>query len=577
MTHRLISFLGVIVAIILCTGLAPAQQSSSTSENAQTTDARLRKKAFNLLESLADQINTLQSTENRARLGSNIAGSLWNHDEKRAQSLLVSVEADIKTGLQNCDTDDPTDVHTLMVFLRLRQDTVERIAKHDAELALAFLKATEPMLDKPLPYGVSDNDRAFELRLAKEITANNPDLALKLGRQSLARGFFHDLLSLLRQLNKKNKEQALILYKEIVGKLRNANLAREWDALHFMQSLVRSFKPPLADDATYRDLINIALTSALANNCVNKTSRDDRAEFCGQIASLVPEMEKIDPLRAAQLKHWVAGVQEWGFAGEAFEELNDVVQNGTVDEVLALALKHPRMEGEIYWQAMRKAQASGDTERARKIATDYGGHPERKQRMLAQIERAQAWASMNDEKMSELLRSLSTIPRIQERVGLLLTLANRVGVNDRKTAMELLNHASGIIDTMKPGKEQTETQMGLAMMYCSEKSDRGLAIMESLVPKLNDLVAAAVKLDGYDNRYVREGEWNMTGEGVMGGLLTGLAHNAGYFAWCDFDRAVSLAAQFERSEIRMMAQLKLAQGILAGPPKRLPMVTDLDF
>jgi hypothetical protein len=66
----------------------------------------------------------------------------------------------------------------------------------------------------------------------------------------------------------------------------------------------------------------------------------------------------------------------------------------------------------------------------------------------------------------------------------------------------------------------------------------------------------------------------MSGEGVIGSLTTGLAHNAGYFAWCDFDRAVSLAAQFERSEIRIMAQLKLAQGILAGPPKRLPMAID---
>lgn len=577
MTHRLRSYLGVIVAIILCSGLAPAQQSSSTSQNAQTTDARLREKAFNLLESLAEQISTLQSTENRARLGSNIAGSLWNHDEKRARSLLVSVEADIKAGLQNHDSEDPTDVHTLVVFLRLRQDTVERIAKHDAESALAFLKATEPILDKPLPYGLSESDRAFELRLAKEITANNPDLALKLGRQSLARGFSHDLLSLLRQLNKKHKEQALIFYKEIVGKLRNANLEREWDALHFVQSLARSFKPPLADDATFRDLINIAITSALANNCADKTSRDDREEFCRQIASLVPEMEKIDPLRAAQLKHWGSGVQEWGFSREAFEELNDVVQNGTVDEVLALAPKHPRMETEIYWQAMMKAQAAGDTERARKIATDYRGDPERKQHMLAQIDRAQASESMNDEKISEVLRSLSTIPRIQDRVGVLLSLANRVGVNDRKRALELLNHASGIVDTMKPGKEQTETQMGLAIMYCLEKSDRGLAIMESLVPKLNDLVAAAVKLDGYGQHYVREGEWNMTGEGVIGSLTTGLAHNAGYFAWCDFDRAVSLAAQFERSEIRIMAQLKLAQGILAGPPKRLPMVTNLHF
>jgi hypothetical protein len=62
---------------------------------------------------------------------------------------------------------------------------------------------------------------------------------------------------------------------------------------------------------------------------------------------------------------------------------------------------------------------------------------------------------------------------------------------------------------------------------------------------------------------------------ARGALLTFLSQNAGYFAWCDFDRAVSLAAQFERPEIRLMAQLKLAQAILAGPPKRLarPLTT----
>jgi hypothetical protein len=31
-----------------------------------------------------------------------------------------------------------------------------------------------------------------------------------------------------------------------------------------------------------------------------------------------------------------------------------------------------------------------------------------------------------------------------------------------------------------------------------------------------------------------------------------------------------MASQFERPEIRIMAQLKLAQGILAGPAKPLP-------
>ena len=85
------------------------------------------------------------------------------------------------------------------------------------------------------------------------------------------------------------------------------------------------------------------------------------------------------------------------------------------------------------------------------------------------------------------------------------------------------------------------------------------------------LVAAAVKLDGYDNHYLRDGEWNMSSAGGVGSLLTRLSQSAAYFAWCDFDRALNLAAQFERPELRLMAQLKLAQGILTGPPKRWQM------
>lgn len=95
--------------------------------------------------------------------------------------------------------------------------------------------------------------------------------------------------------------------------------------------------------------------------------------------------------------------------------------------------------------------------------------------------------------------------------------------------------------------------------------------MESQLPKLNELIEAAVKLDGFDTQYVRDGEWNMSANGNLGEVLTDLSQNAAYFAWCDFDRAVNMAAQFERAEIRMMAQLKLAQSILSGPPKRIRM------
>ena len=143
--------------------------------------------------------------------------------------------------------------------------------------------------------------------------------------------------------------------------------------------------------------------------------------------------------------------------------------------------------------------------------------------------------------------------------------------------MKLLSQAGEMIDTMKPGKEQTGAEIGLAMMYCLEKDQRCFDRMQLLVPKLNELVAAAVKLDGYDSHNIRDGEWNMSSSGSVGSLLTTISQNAGYFAWLDFDRAVSMTGQFERPEIRLMAQLKLAQAILAGPPKRITSSSYINF
>jgi hypothetical protein len=141
---------------------------------------------------------------------------------------------------------------------------------------------------------------------------------------------------------------------------------------------------------------------------------------------------------------------------------------------------------------------------------------------------------------------------------------------DPKAGLKFVDQAGEVANTLKPGKDQTIARLVIAMTYCQLKSDRGFTIMESLVPKLNELVDIAVKLDGYDTSYLRDGEWNMSANGSVGEILTRLSERAGDFAWSDFDRAVNLASQFERPEIRLMAYLKLAQGILAGPPKPLP-------
>ena len=569
------SLLAVCATLLLCFQLTHGQQTSpKTSDN--DAKAALREKAYNLLSSLADQIGTLQSVENRARIGSNIAGSLWTHDEKRARALFKLVEEDIKLGL-HVEKTAPHSQHTFQVFFNLRDNTAERMAQHDPELALAFVRDTVSfvneyarMPDGEIAPGIARQEHELELRLARKISATNSEVAMKFARQSLANGFSKDLLPVLRRSGK-DKAQTLRLYKEIVTKLRDANF-EDWETLDFALILAQSYTPPTADAATFRELIHIIITKATAIGCAKQPlpDYDQKASLCGQIGALYPAMERFYPVEARRLAEWKPQNDEFTYERDpGHVELDELVESGTVEEVLSLTSKYPQLEGNIRMRAMWMAESAGDVEQAEQIARNFNGDPNIRRVMDERITYYQKLSTNAEEQWVETLRHVEKVP-LQLQVTVLTNLAHSIASRDRKTSLKGLAYVSNLIDTMPPGREQTVKQIELAAVYCLANSDRGFAIMESLVPKLNELIAASARLDGYDARYLRDGEWNMTAEGAVGDILTVLANNAGPFAWYDFDRAVTLTAQFERSEIRMMAQLKLAQGILAGSPKRIP-------
>jgi hypothetical protein len=552
------------------------QQTTSNTTEKDAQAAALRAKAYDLLASLADQLGTLQSAENRARIGSNVAGSIWTHDEKRARALFQLVENDIKTGLQ-VDKKAPHSKHTFQVFYKLRENTAERMAQHDPELALAFIRDTGSFVNEysrqpngEISEAIARQEQALELRLAKQISAANPEIAIKFARQSLAKGFSRDLLTVLGR-SSKDKAQARELYKEIVSKLRDANI-NNWETLEFVHTLVQNYTPPTADEATFRELIHFLMNKALAIGCTNKADEhyDHRASLCAQIGSMVPVMERFYPVEAqrlAPLKPQNQDFTEDRYRGHV--ELNELVDNGDVDEVLSLTSKYPQLEGDIRVRAMWMAESAGDVEKAEQIARNYSGDPYFRKMMDERLTYYQNLATNAEEQWAETLKQVEKMP-LQMQIAILTNLAQGMATRARKTSLKGLAYVSSLIEELPPGREQTVRQIELATVYCLADSDRGFAIVEGLIPKLNELIAASVKLDSYDTRYLRDGEWNMTAEGPVGNILTVLANNAGPFAWYDFDRAVALTAQFERSEIRMMAQLKLAQGILAGGPKRIP-------
>lgn len=559
----------LLVFVALGPVQAQAQQDSSAAQAKKAEEQALRQKAFELLESLAGELGTLQSPENRARIGSNIAWSLWSHNENRARALFAQVQSDINLGLQAPDSKAPEDIKTFLVFLKLRADTTERIAKHDPELAYEFFKATALSSDKKFPRDVLENEKELESHIAKQLSSSNPNLSLEIGRKILARGFSDELWLLLGRLNKKHKAQATVLYKEIVHKLGEANLVENWSARNLALNLAHTLMPPVGDEGSFREIVNMFVRALAQNACsTNLDDEDERASNCRELAPAIPMIAKVDPSRASKLQRWLEQGGHYYLPPQPYNELEQLSNDGSVDDILALIEQYPLMEFDIRFRAAKKAQQDGDPERARKIVAEYTADPENQRTLLARLERTQI-PPLNSAELEEAQRRVGERHGSYAQVLFLMAVANRV--DDRKVLLKLLNQATEIVDAMKPGKEQTGLHILLAVMYSSERNNRGLAIMESLMPKLNELVGSAAKLDGFDTRYLRDGEWSMTGEGELGGMLTGLAQRASYFAWCDFDRAVSVAGQFERPEIRMMAQLKLAQGILAGPPKRLDL------
>ena len=561
-SHR--SLPAVIFVVILLSafaGHAQPQQEKTTPEKEE--NAALREKAFKLLESVASQLGTLQSAENRARMGSNLVESFWKHDEDRARSLLRSVQEEIRSELQRRER--PNHDTMLEVFLKLRLDTVERVAKHDPEAALEFLKVTEPVFEEGRrPYNFVENERGVEMRLAKQVAADNPDVALQLARRVLNRYLSADLLLFLRKLNRKHPDKGQILYKEMVAKVRESDFD-DWQTRNFAQTFVRAFTPPEADESTYRELVSFFVTKALDNGC-GKKREDDEANICTWLLSGIRDLSKYDS-RAASLKQWTSEEAESDRPFIGYEEVQEMMEENAVDQLQEIASKHPEMRMTIYARLIDREVVSGNYDQARKLIAQWNNMPELQQQLLAYVEHRQKQSNLDEKSLHDIQMKLTQIKDPSGQVKFLMSMVVQLEVN-RKDALKLLNQANDIAESMKPGKEQTESRLALAILYCYQKNERGFAMMESLVPKLNELVDVAVKLDGYDTDYLRDGEWNMSANGSVGAILTQLSQRAGDFAWYDFDRAVALASQFERPEIRMMAHLKLAQSILAGPPKR---------
>lgn len=579
MSRRLaLSALSLLLLLLPHSSSISSAQSfvpGSVGENPKEAkpDPATEKKAVDLLENISDQVMNLHSPSNRIHGECTIADLLWSRDEKRARALFKAATEQLIALIADIDYGDQQVYQEISNINQQRQEIITRLASHDPDLALSFLRETRLQKTGTRVNWNFASEQNLELQLARLVAAKNPARALELARGSLPQGVSWSLISFLSQLQQKDPKAAQTLYQEMVGRIKSEDLERNQEFVAAAWNLLSAFPPPQANEETYRDLLTTLVDRALAIT-PGQSSGNVAQNLYGQINGVMPQIEKYAPARAAELRQWSKAVERiLDPSARMYQELGEFSQHGTVDEILALTSKYPaEFHSQIYQNAAWKAFSDGDPTRARQIVNDLVADPIQRRQILDQFDNQSFYNAPTENKAAEAHTALSRMRTLDRKVQLLVQVAMMLhNKGDKKGALEFLDEANALVAAAPPGSMQLWAQLQLAQQYASVDSERGFPLMQSVIIKMNELVAAAAVVDGFDSHYLRDGEWTMPGASGLGGLVNSMDQTLANLVRLDFDRARSLADQIQRPEIRLTVDLHLAQAVLGSKFERQPV------
>src|SRR5207302_8600613 len=173
-------FNSIVISIV--SAQSPPKETSSKSAEEKKAREEREKKALTLVDEIITETESLTLPENRARIDVALADSLWRRDEKRARLLFKQAVASLgEIAAAAAVADAPNRDYLAQVLQQLRQEILQVAAKHDAELALDFLKATRPPSpQQQRPYWQPNFEAQLEMQLAMQVAAKDPKEALSI-------------------------------------------------------------------------------------------------------------------------------------------------------------------------------------------------------------------------------------------------------------------------------------------------------------------------------------------------------------------------------------------------------------
>ncbi|HEX3101211.1 MAG TPA: hypothetical protein VHQ01_05445, partial [Pyrinomonadaceae bacterium] len=256
-----------IVLMQLCAFVAAQTQPTDSDAGKEKKKKEQDERVIKMLDQAVSDGGMLRLSNNRAIVYAITADMYWKYDEKRARELFKNAADEIITYNQERvkeKKENPDTYADIFDYDETREQVLPLAAKHDAELAFDMLlqtrsvKLAELMAKAAAQTAKPSNDMmtydpdkgrvkaeiALEQRFALLAADENPDKAVKLIKESIAKGISSNVLALLQKLNKKDPKKAAELAGDVIKKVGDMDLLKNADEMQTALKLLQyAFKP----------------------------------------------------------------------------------------------------------------------------------------------------------------------------------------------------------------------------------------------------------------------------------------------------------------------------------------------
>ena len=584
-----------LTSVCVLAQVSEQEQKEKEAERKQ----QLERKTYSLVEEIAGGAPGLKLPENRVFILSSAADLLWDHNQPRARNLfwdalntlnLMNTPLPGAANIQTTKSAKPTPKEKEQVLnqyfevFRQRQDLLLRVARRDPLLALDMLRSSRQVAVDP-PESMRDgsplwDDRLLEQEIATEAAARDPERALQLARDSLAKGFSFQLIDLLYRLNQKDAVVATKFAGEVIDKLKTRDIAPDLQGSTLAVSLVTLSRPVSGatmtisnraanrqlklDEEQRRDLVDLITNAALTQSA--------NANLLYYVSSIMPEIKEFAPEKLALIqKKQAAFTQTLSKEERLAEEFYSLTRNGTPEEVLKFAGAAPEnARGWMQQNAVVLAAMQGRADSLRDFINAEIDDESRRNSLLDALDTEQITIANDRGNIEELQTLLPRIRRKEERARAMIGIAinlQKKGKHD--DALKLLDEAQTLIKTNLSSQTQTNALLALVGAYAIVEPAKAFVLVEQTVDHANDDMAKLLLID----KFVRSGLIKKGEIRIQNSVLIPLdfalfkyGKSVAALANADFDRTRAAADRFERNELRLMARLLLAQALLQDKP-----------